>query len=87
MKKLKGWRLVLFSASGFGPNLLMTLLTAYLLDALVPAGIVKNLDKWSLSGTAAPLVAKAGASTTPVAVSVIVQYCIAITPGPPSTSR
>ncbi|NLF27046.1 MAG: hypothetical protein GX592_04035 [Clostridiales bacterium] len=57
MRKLKGWRLVLFSASGFGPNLLMTLVTAYLLNALVPAGIVENLDKWSLSGTAAPLVA------------------------------
>ncbi|MBR4342511.1 MAG: MFS transporter [Lachnospiraceae bacterium] len=40
MKKLKGWKLFLFSMAGFGPNLMMTLVTGYLNDALLaPDGI------------------------------------------------
>ena len=40
MRKLKGWRLFLFAMAGFGPNLMMTLVTGYLNDALLaPAGI------------------------------------------------
>lgn len=40
MKKIRGWRLFLFSMAGLGPNLLMTLVTGYLNDALLaPTGI------------------------------------------------
>ena len=40
MRKLKGWKLFLFAMAGFGPNLMMTLVTGYLNDALLaPAGI------------------------------------------------
>ncbi len=40
MKKLKGWKLFLFSMAGLGPNLMMTLVTGYLNDALLaPEGI------------------------------------------------
>jgi len=40
MRKLKGWRLFVYSMSAFGPNLLMTLVTGYLNDALLaPAGL------------------------------------------------
>lgn len=34
MKKLKGFKLLLFAMAGLGPNLMMTLVTAYLNDAL-----------------------------------------------------
>ena len=40
MRKIKGKSLFLYAISGFGPNLLMTLVTAYLNDAfLAPAGL------------------------------------------------
>jgi len=40
MKKIKGWKLFLFALAGMGPNLLMTLMTGYLNDALLaPMGI------------------------------------------------
>ena len=40
MRKLKGFKLFLFSMAGLGPNLMMTLVTGYLNDALLaPAGI------------------------------------------------
>ena len=40
MRKLKGWKLFLFAMAGFGPNLMMTLVTGYLNDALLaPAGL------------------------------------------------
>lgn len=40
MKKLTGWKLFLYSMAGLGPNLLMTLVTGYLNDALLaPTGI------------------------------------------------
>ncbi len=46
----KKWKEFLYSASGFGPNLLMVLLTAYLTDSLNPAGLTANKDSWSISG-------------------------------------
>lgn len=46
----KKWKEFLYSASGFGPNLLMVLLTAYLTDSLNPAGLTANKETWSLSG-------------------------------------
>ena len=40
MKKLSGWKLIVYGMSGLGPNLLMTLVTGYLNDALLaPAGL------------------------------------------------
>lgn len=40
MKKIKGFRLFLFAMAGLGPNLMMTLVTGYLNDALLaPAGL------------------------------------------------
>ncbi|MBP5726089.1 MAG: MFS transporter, partial [Clostridia bacterium] len=40
MRKLKGWKLFLFAMAGFGPNLMMTLVTGYLNDALLaPQGL------------------------------------------------
>lgn len=40
MRKMKGWKLFLYSMAGFGPNLMMTLVTGYLNDALLaPAGM------------------------------------------------
>lgn len=40
MKKIKGWKLFLYSMAGLGPNLMMTLVTGYLNDALLaPADI------------------------------------------------
>lgn len=40
MKKIKGWKLLVYGMAGLGPNLLMTLVTGYLNDALLaPTGI------------------------------------------------
>ena len=38
MRKLKGWKLFLFAMAGLGPNLMMTLVTGYLNDALMATG-------------------------------------------------
>lgn len=38
MRKLKGWKLFLFAMAGLGPNLMMTLVTGYLNDALLATG-------------------------------------------------
>ena len=46
----KKWKEFIYSASGFGPNLLMVLLTAYLTDALNPAGLTANKESWSIAG-------------------------------------
>ena len=40
MKKIKGWKLFVYGMAGLGPNLLMTLVTGYLNDALLaPTGM------------------------------------------------
>ena len=40
MRKLSGWKLLVYGMAGLGPNLLMTLITGYLNDALLaPTGI------------------------------------------------
>ncbi|MBQ4157853.1 MAG: MFS transporter [Clostridia bacterium] len=40
MKKIKGWKLIVYAMAGLGPNLLMTLVTGYLNDALLaPSGL------------------------------------------------
>ena len=39
----KRWKEVLFALTGFGPNLLMTLMMAYFTDAVNPIGLEKNL--------------------------------------------
>ena len=38
MRKLKGWKLFFFAMAGLGPNLMMTLVTGYLNDALLATG-------------------------------------------------
>lgn len=46
----KKWKEFIYSASGFGPNLLMVLLGAYLTDALNPVGLSADKNNWSISG-------------------------------------
>ena len=43
----KSWKEILFSASGFGPNLLMVIMGAYFTDAINPASLdlASNADK------------------------------------------
>lgn len=55
MKKLSKSKEPLYAFSTFGPNLLGVLLSAYLLDALIPAGLDVNRNLWSFTG--APIVA------------------------------
>lgn len=52
MKKLSKKAEPLFAFSAFGPNLLMIFVTAYLLDAVIPAGLVVNRELWSFTGAA-----------------------------------
>ncbi len=46
----KKWKELLFAANSFGPNLLFTLLGAYLTDALNPIGLTADIESWSLTG-------------------------------------
>lgn len=50
MKHLTNRQIPLYALSGFGPNLLMILVTAYMLDAVIPTGLVTNREFWSLTG-------------------------------------
>ncbi len=45
-------KLLLYAASGFGPNLLMILVTAYFIDAVYVEGLgVNTVNAWSITGT------------------------------------
>lgn len=46
----KRWKEVLFALTGFGPNLLMTLMMAYFTDAVIPTGLVENMAYQSYGG-------------------------------------
>lgn len=46
----KRWKEILFAASGFGPNLLMVLMTAYFTDAIMPKGLAADVEFWSYGG-------------------------------------
>ena len=48
----KRWKEVLFSLSGFGPNMLMTLMMAYFTDAVLPQGLAADINFWSYGGFA-----------------------------------
>lgn len=50
MNQLKKWQIPVYALSGFGPNLLMIFVTAYLLDALIPTGLGVNRELWSFTG-------------------------------------
>lgn len=50
MKKLTKHQRPLFAFSAFGPNLLMIFISAYLIDALIPTGFVKDREFWSFTG-------------------------------------
>lgn len=47
MKPLKRRQMPLYALAGFGPNLLNTILSIYLVDALQTAGFVKNVENWT----------------------------------------
>ena len=48
----KRWKEVLFALSGFGPNMLMTLMMAYFTDAVLPQGLGADVGFWSYGGFA-----------------------------------
>ncbi len=48
----KKWKEFVYAASGFGPNLLFVLMSAYFTDAVNPAGLTADKEFWSLSGYA-----------------------------------
>lgn len=50
MKQLTNRKIPLYALSGFGPNLLMIFVTAYLLDAVIPTGLVADRQFWSITG-------------------------------------
>ncbi len=50
MKKLTNVQRPLFAFSAFGPNLLMIFITAYFIDAVIPTGLVKDKEFWSMTG-------------------------------------
>lgn len=47
MKTLKRGKLPLYAIAGFGPNLLNTIISIYLVDALQTAGFVQNIENWT----------------------------------------
>ena len=46
----KRWKEILFALTGFGPNVLMTLMMAYFTDAVIPTGLVADINFWSYGG-------------------------------------
>ena len=49
MKKLKRKQLPLYALAGFGPNLINTVITIYLVDALQTAGFGVNVEYWTFA--------------------------------------
>ena len=50
MKKLKRWQIPLFAFASFGPCMLSTIISVYLVDALQTAGFGENLEQWTFAG-------------------------------------
>ena len=49
MKKLKRKQLPLYALAGFGPNLINTIITIYLVDALQKTGFVVDSEYWTFA--------------------------------------
>ncbi|MBR5261139.1 MAG: MFS transporter [Oscillospiraceae bacterium] len=49
MKKLKRWQIPLFAFASFGPCMLSTIISVYLVDALQTAGFGANLEQWTFA--------------------------------------
>ena len=50
MKKLKRRHIPLFAFASFGPCMLSTVISVYLVDALQSAGFGSNLEQWTFAG-------------------------------------
>lgn len=50
MKTIKRKLLPLYALAGFGPNILNTILTIYLIDALQVTGFGQNISSWTFAG-------------------------------------
>ena len=50
MKKLKRWQIPLFAFASFGPCMLSTIISVYLVDALQTAGFGADLESWTFAG-------------------------------------
>ena len=50
MRKLKRWQIPFFAFASFGPCVLSTIISVYLVDALQTAGFGENLEQWTFAG-------------------------------------
>ena len=50
MRKLKRWQIPLFAFASFGPCMLSTVISVYLVDALQTAGFGADLEQWTFAG-------------------------------------
>ena len=50
MRKLKRWQIPFFAFASFGPCMLSTIISVYLVDALQTAGFGANLEQWTFAG-------------------------------------
>ena len=50
MRKLKRWQIPFFAFASFGPCMLSTIISVYLVDALQTAGFGENLEQWTFAG-------------------------------------
>ena len=50
MRKLKRWQIPFFAFASFGPCMLSTIISVYLVDALQTAGFGSNLEQWTFAG-------------------------------------
>ena len=50
MKKLARWQIPLFAFASFGPCMLSTIISVYLVDALQVAGFGANVESWTFAG-------------------------------------
>ena len=49
MRKLKRWQIPLFAFASFGPCMLSTIISVYLVDALQTAGFGSDLAQWTFA--------------------------------------
>jgi len=49
MKKLKKWQYPFYALGAFGANLMMIVVSAYVIDAFSTAGFVQNIESWTFA--------------------------------------
>ena len=87
MRKLKRWQIPLFAFAHFGPCMLSTIISVYLVDALQVAGFGSDVESWTFAAKTIVAVGLFSVLNLSVKFIFILPFVFSITPSPPPSCR